>query len=153
MRLGLRGRILMLVLVALVPPTAVAVIVALEERSDARSHAQTDLLDITRLAAADAQAEVDATARFLSAVAEDLAARPGGQALRAAARAGAALYRPVQLGGSGEPQRTGLLRNDHARLGAADRTGGRVEDRVVSPRRRLSRPSSSEIWALDPSHA
>jgi signal transduction histidine kinase len=77
MRLGLRGRILMLVLVALLPPTAVAVIVALEERSDARSHAQTDLLDATRLAAADAQAEVDATARFLSAVAEDLAARPG----------------------------------------------------------------------------
>ena len=67
----------MLVLVALVPPTAVAVIVALEERSDARSRAQTDLLDITRLAAFDAQAEVDATARFLSAVAEDLATRPG----------------------------------------------------------------------------
>jgi signal transduction histidine kinase len=77
MRLGLRGRILILVLVALAPPTAIAVIVALEERSEARRHAQTDLLDSTRLAAADAEAEVDATASFLSAVANDLAARPG----------------------------------------------------------------------------
>jgi signal transduction histidine kinase len=77
MRLGLRGRILMLVLVALAPPTAVAVIVALEERSEARDRAQTDVLDSTRLAAADAEAAVDATASFLAAVAQDLAARPG----------------------------------------------------------------------------
>jgi signal transduction histidine kinase len=77
MRLGLRGRILMLVLVALAPPTAVAIIVALEERSEARDRAQTDVLDSTRLAAADAEAAVDATASFLAAVAQDLAARPG----------------------------------------------------------------------------
>lgn len=77
MRLGLRGRILMLVLVALAPPTAIAIIVALEERSEARRHAQTDVLDSTRLAAVDAEAAVDATAGFLSAVAQDLAARPG----------------------------------------------------------------------------
>jgi signal transduction histidine kinase len=67
----------MLVLVALLPPTAVAIIVALEERTEARGHAQTDLLNSTRLAAVAAQAEVDATAGFLSATAEDLAGRPG----------------------------------------------------------------------------
>ena len=82
MRLGLRGRILMLVLVALLPPTAVAVIVALEERTDARQHAQTALLDSTRLAAVDAQAEVDVTASFLSALADDLSARPGAKHCR-----------------------------------------------------------------------
>src|SRR5215213_8005241 len=65
MSLGLRGRILILVLVALAP------------RSEARRHAQTDLLDSTRLAAVDAEAAVDATAGFLSAIADDLAARPG----------------------------------------------------------------------------
>src|SRR5215210_4232962 len=77
MSLGLRARILILVLVALAPPTAIAVIVALEERTEARHHAQTDLLNSTRLAAMDAVGAVDATASFLSAVAEDLAARPG----------------------------------------------------------------------------
>src|SRR5919112_5401716 len=77
MSLGLRARILILVLVALAPPTAIAIIVALEERTEARRHAQTDLLDATRLAATDAEAAVDATATFLSAVADDLAARPG----------------------------------------------------------------------------
>src|SRR5215210_7978804 len=77
MTLGLRGRILSLVLVALAPPTAVAVVVALEERKEARGHAQTDVLDSARLAAVDAEAAVDGTASFLSAVAGDLAARPG----------------------------------------------------------------------------
>jgi signal transduction histidine kinase len=77
MRLGLRGRILLLVLVALAPPTVVAVVVALEERGEAREHAQGDLLHTTRLAASDAEAAVDATASFLAAVAGDLAARPG----------------------------------------------------------------------------
>jgi signal transduction histidine kinase len=62
---------------ALAPPTAIAIIVALEERTEARRHAQTDLLDSTRLAALDAESAVDATANFLSAVADDLAARPG----------------------------------------------------------------------------
>jgi signal transduction histidine kinase len=66
-----------LVLVALAPPTAVAIIVALEERGEARRHAQTDLLDSARLAAAATEGTVDGTAGFLSAVAEDLAARPG----------------------------------------------------------------------------
>jgi signal transduction histidine kinase len=67
----------MLVLVALAPPTAIAVVVALEERSEARRHAQTDMLNATRLAAVHAAGTVDATANFLSAVARDLAARPG----------------------------------------------------------------------------
>jgi signal transduction histidine kinase len=77
MSLGLRSRILMLVLVALAPPTAIAVIVALEERGEAREHAQADVFDSTRLAAVDAASAVDATAAFLSAVAGDLAARRG----------------------------------------------------------------------------
>jgi len=76
MSLGLRGRILILILVALAPPTAIAIGVALEERDEARRHAQTDLLESTRLAAMDTGLAVDATANFLSAVAEDLAARP-----------------------------------------------------------------------------
>lgn len=77
MRLGLRGRILLLVLVALAPPTVIAVIVALEERGEAREHAQGDVLYTTRLAASDTESAVDATATFLAAVAGDLAARPG----------------------------------------------------------------------------
>jgi signal transduction histidine kinase len=79
MSLGLRGRILILVLVALAPPTAIAIGVALEERNEARLHAQSDLLDSTRLAAVDAGSAVDATANFLSAAAVDLAARPGAE--------------------------------------------------------------------------
>jgi signal transduction histidine kinase len=73
MSLGLRGRILMLVLLALLPLTAVAIIIALEERGEAREHAQADMLDSTRLSAVDAAGAVDATASFLGAVADDLA--------------------------------------------------------------------------------
>ena len=76
MRLGLRGRILILVLLALAPPTVIAITVALEERSEARDHAEADLIDLARLASVDAEAAVDATSGFLSAVADDLAARP-----------------------------------------------------------------------------
>ena len=77
MRLGLRGRILLLVLVALVPPTAIAFVVALEERDEAREHAQGDVLDSTRLVAADVQRVIDSTGTFLRAVSEDLARRRG----------------------------------------------------------------------------
>jgi signal transduction histidine kinase len=77
MSLGLRGRILMLVLVALAPPTVIAAIVTLEERSEARAHAQGDVLDSTRLAAVDAAAAVDATASFLDALGQHLADSPG----------------------------------------------------------------------------
>jgi signal transduction histidine kinase len=64
---------LLLVLVALAPPTAIALAVALEERGEARRHAQADVLGQTRLVAADVQRLIDATASFLRAVSEDLA--------------------------------------------------------------------------------
>ncbi|HET8823455.1 MAG TPA: ATP-binding protein [Thermoleophilaceae bacterium] len=77
MRLGLRGRIVLLVLVALAPPTIIALGVALEERDEARTHAQGDVLDQTRVVAADVQRVVAATASFLSAVSKDLANQGG----------------------------------------------------------------------------
>lgn len=76
MRLGLRGRILVLVLVALTPPTIVAFTVALEERNEAREHAQQDLLATAQLVRADVARLVDATAPFVTAVAGNLAERP-----------------------------------------------------------------------------
>jgi signal transduction histidine kinase len=77
MRLGLRGRILLLVLVALAPPTVVTLVVALEERHEARVHAQQDVLDTTRLVAADVERVIGSTATFLAAVSEELAERRG----------------------------------------------------------------------------
>ena len=77
MRLGLRGRILMLVLVALVPPTVLALVVALEERHEARVHAQQDVLDTTRLVAADVERVIGSTASVLAALSGDLAKRRG----------------------------------------------------------------------------
>jgi signal transduction histidine kinase len=77
MRLGLRGRIVLLVLVALAPPTVIALGVALEERDEARKHAQGDVLDQTRVVAADVQRVFDSTGSFLRAVSHDLATRPG----------------------------------------------------------------------------
>src|SRR5262245_32855795 len=76
MRLGLRSRLLLLVLVALAPPTIVAFTVALEERSEARQHAQQDLLATAQLVRADVARLVDATAPFLTAVSGNLAERP-----------------------------------------------------------------------------
>jgi signal transduction histidine kinase len=76
MRLGLRGRILMLVLVALAPPTVVALAVALEERNEAREHAQQDLLATAKLVRGDVERVVNGTAPFLTAVAQNLAKRP-----------------------------------------------------------------------------
>src|SRR5215210_85790 len=77
MRLGLRGRILLLVLVALAPPTVIALVVALEERHESRVHAQRDLLDTSRLVGADVERVIDGTATFLGAVSSDLARDPG----------------------------------------------------------------------------
>jgi signal transduction histidine kinase len=77
MRLGLRGRILLLVLVALAPPTVVALIVAFEERDEARESAQQDVLDTARVAAADVQRVMSATATVLAALTRDLADQPG----------------------------------------------------------------------------
>jgi signal transduction histidine kinase len=77
MRLGLRGRIVLLVLVALAPPTVIALVMALEERDDARTHAQGDVLDQTRVVAADLQRVIDSTGSFLRAISQDLATRRG----------------------------------------------------------------------------
>ncbi len=77
MRLGLRGRILLLVLVALAPPTAIAVVVAFDERDEAREHAQRDVLDTARVAAADVQRVMTGTATVLSAFSRDLGEQPG----------------------------------------------------------------------------
>jgi signal transduction histidine kinase len=77
MRLGLRSRMLVLVLVALTPPTIIALVVALEERNEARVHAQEDVLDTTRLVAADVSRVIGSTAGFLEAVSDDLAERRG----------------------------------------------------------------------------
>jgi signal transduction histidine kinase len=76
MGLGLRGRILLLVLVALAPPTIVALVVALEERSEARAHAQTDLLGTAKIVGADVERLVASTESFLAAVGRELADRP-----------------------------------------------------------------------------
>jgi signal transduction histidine kinase len=76
MRLGLRGRILLLVLVALLPPTIIAVIVAVEERNEAREHAQEDVLDTARLAAADVRRTLTATSNFLVPLSRRLAEQP-----------------------------------------------------------------------------
>jgi signal transduction histidine kinase len=76
MRLGLRGRILLLVLVALAPPTIVSVVVELEERHEARTHAQDDLLGTTRLLRADVERVVSGTASLLAAISKELAGPP-----------------------------------------------------------------------------
>jgi signal transduction histidine kinase len=75
MRLGLRSRILVLVLVVLTPPTVVAITVAIEERNEAREHARRDVLDSTRVVAADIGRVIGATGTFLAAVSEDLGHR------------------------------------------------------------------------------
>src|SRR5688572_3686341 len=77
MRLGLRGRILLLVLVALVPPSVVAIVVALEERGEAREEAQQAVLDTAGVAAADVRRVITGTAGFLAPVSRDLAEDPG----------------------------------------------------------------------------
>src|SRR5215210_1965363 len=77
MRLGLRGRILLLVLVALAPPTAIALLVAFEERREARARAQSDLLDTGRFVSADVARLIDGTASFLRGVSGNLAKDPG----------------------------------------------------------------------------
>ena len=79
MRLGLRGRILLLVLVALAPPTLVSVFNEVKERHEARLHAQQDVLDTTRLVGADVERVIDSTGSFLAAVSGDLAKRRGAE--------------------------------------------------------------------------
>src|SRR4051812_20813169 len=79
MRLGLRGRIVLLVLVALTPPTLVAIITELQERIEARSRAQEDVLMAARVVRGDVQRVVDGTTGFLAPLARDLAMHPGRQ--------------------------------------------------------------------------
>ena len=79
MRLGLRGRIALLVLVALLPPTAVAIVTELAERHEARESAQQDVLEAARVVRGDVQRLVEGTALFLAPLARDLARHPGRQ--------------------------------------------------------------------------
>jgi signal transduction histidine kinase len=79
MRLGFRGRIVLLVLVALAPPTMVAVITELAERREARDHAQQDVLQAARVVRGDVQRVIDGTAGFLAPLARDVASHPGRQ--------------------------------------------------------------------------
>ena len=65
----------MLVLVVLAPPTVIAILVAVEERNEAREHARRDVLDTTRLVAADISRVIGATGTFLAAVSDDLGQR------------------------------------------------------------------------------
>jgi signal transduction histidine kinase len=76
MGLGLRGRILLLVLVALAPPTVVAVVGELAERHEARMHAEQDVFDTSRIVRADVERVVTGTASGLGAIAGDLARHP-----------------------------------------------------------------------------
>jgi hypothetical protein len=80
MGLGLRGRILLLVLVALAPPTVMAVIGELAERGDQREHAQRDLLDSSRLVRSDLERLLSGTGSMLGAFSGELAERPGRRA-------------------------------------------------------------------------
>ncbi|HKP20349.1 MAG TPA: ATP-binding protein [Thermoleophilaceae bacterium] len=77
MRLGLRGRIAILVLVALAPPTIVAVVTELSERNEAHDDAKEAVLDSARVVRADVQRVVEGTAGFLAPLARDLARHPG----------------------------------------------------------------------------
>ena len=65
---------LLLVLVAVAPPSVIALMIALDERDEARRHAQSEVLYTTRLVAADVGRVVEATATVLGAIAQDLAA-------------------------------------------------------------------------------
>jgi signal transduction histidine kinase len=76
MRLGLRGRIVLLVFAALTPPTVVAIVVELTERHDARRRALLDLVDTRELVRADIQRDIGATAGFLGAFSRDLRGPP-----------------------------------------------------------------------------
>jgi signal transduction histidine kinase len=76
MHLGLRGRILLLVLVALAPPTLVALIVALQERREARVHALADVEATGRLVRTDVKRVLSVTASVLGAFSRDLASHP-----------------------------------------------------------------------------
>ncbi len=68
---------LVLVLVALAPPTIVAVVTALDERHEARVHAQQDVLDTARIVQADVERVITGTSGFVAPLADDLSRHPG----------------------------------------------------------------------------
>src|SRR3954471_22674588 len=77
MRLGLRGRIALLVLVALAPVTVVATVTELAERREARDTARESVLNGARIVAADVRRVIKGTAGFVGPLARDVAAHPG----------------------------------------------------------------------------
>src|SRR5215210_3997989 len=76
MRLGLRGRIVLLVVVALTPVIAVAIVTELAERHDARDVARENVLDSARVVRADVRRVISGTAGFIGPLAHSVAARP-----------------------------------------------------------------------------
>jgi signal transduction histidine kinase len=79
MGLGLRGRIALLVFVALAPLTIAAVITELTERRVGRERAQKEVLDSAQVVRDDVQRVIEGTAGFLAPLAVDLARHPGRQ--------------------------------------------------------------------------
>src|SRR6476620_2895101 len=79
MRLGLRGRIALLVFVALAPLTIAAVITELAERRVGRERAEQAVLDSAQEVRADVRRVIESTAGFLVPLARDLARHPGRQ--------------------------------------------------------------------------
>ena len=65
-------------LVALAPPTVMAVIAELEERGEQKEHAQRDLLDSSRLVRSDIERLLSGTGSMLGAFSGELAERPWG---------------------------------------------------------------------------
>ena len=67
-------------LVALAPPTVMAVVAELEERSEQKEHAQQGLLDSSRLVRSDIERLLSGTGSMLGAFSSELAQRPGRRA-------------------------------------------------------------------------
>src|SRR4051794_11198395 len=76
MRLGLRGRIVLLVVVALTPVTVVAIVTELAERREARDTARENVLDSARVVRADIRRVIAGTAGFVGPLGRELAAHP-----------------------------------------------------------------------------
>ena len=68
---------MLLVLVALAPPTLVAVVTELSERHEAHEDAEQSVLDSAQVVRADVQRVVEGTAGFLAPLARDVARHPG----------------------------------------------------------------------------
>jgi signal transduction histidine kinase len=77
MRLGLRGRIVLLVIVALTPVTVVAIVTELAERREARDTARENVLESARVVRADVRRIITGTAGFVGPLARELAIHPG----------------------------------------------------------------------------